>query len=161
MAGQTVDGGAFNCDTDERGGRRCPPTRERRWPTSIATQGALLVDAFLAANLVGGTPCARPEDFEINPRDPREVIMAMTDGAPGSDGYPDSRIFVVAKYSTDVDDTQQSGSLHKIIEDDPWGTGLTFRWERFAQAGEAGARMARASPPWTTSPSTPRTTCGG
>jgi len=34
----------------------------------------------------------------------------MTDGAPGSDGYPDSRIFVVAKYSTAATGTQHSGS---------------------------------------------------
>ena len=89
--------------------------------------------------LVGGTPCARPEDFEVNPHKPREVIMAMTDGAPGSDGYPDSRIFVVAKYGTGVTATQQSGSLHKVVEDSWDGTGTTFHWTRFVQGGEAGA----------------------
>lgn len=138
VASQSVDGGAFNCDlTNEATALR--DYQGKTLADFYPTQGALLVDAFLAGNLAGGTPCARPEDIEINPRKPREVIIAMTDGAPGSDGYPDSRVFMVAKYSTDVDATQQSGSLHKIIEDVPDGTGLTFRWERFVQAGEAGA----------------------
>jgi secreted PhoX family phosphatase len=103
------------------------------------TQGAVLVDAFLAANLIGATPTARPEDIEINPRNPREVFIAYTDGAPGSDGYPDSRIFVVSKYSSDVNAGQPSGELFKISEDSADSTGTTFRWERFAKGGEAGA----------------------
>ncbi|MCV3214913.1 PhoX family phosphatase [Plectonema radiosum NIES-515] len=103
------------------------------------SQGAMLVDAFLAANLIGATPTARPEDIEINPRNPREVFIAYTDGAPGSDGYPDSRIFVVSKYSSDVNAGQPSGELFKITEDSADSTGTTFRWERFAKGGEAGA----------------------
>ncbi|HEY9799697.1 MAG TPA: PhoX family phosphatase [Leptolyngbyaceae cyanobacterium] len=103
------------------------------------SQGAVLVDAFLAANLVGGTPTARPEDLEINPRNPKEIFISYTDGAPGSDGYPDSRIFIVSKYSPDINAAQPSGSLFKIIEDSNDGTGTTFRWQRFAKGGEAGA----------------------
>lgn len=86
--------------------------------------------------------------------------MAMTDGAPGGDGYPDSRIFVVAKLSADVDETQQSGSLHKIIEDTEDGDGLTFHWERLVQAGEAGAVLGTGSRTSTTWPSTRTATCG-
>ena len=83
--------------------------------------------------------CARPEDFEINPRHPREVLLAMTDGAPGSDGYPDSRIFQVSKTTSAVNGTQQSGGLYKIIEDRPADASLSFHWERLEQGGEAGA----------------------
>ncbi|WP_017315662.1 PhoX family protein [Mastigocladopsis repens] len=104
-----------------------------------SSQGAVLVDAFLAANLAGGTPTARPEDLEINPRNSNEVFIAYTDGAPSGDGYPDSRIFIVSKYSSDINAAQPSGSLFKIIEDGSDGTGTTFRWERFAKGGEAGA----------------------
>jgi len=67
------------------------------------------------------------------------VFIAYTDGAPGSDGYPDSRIFVVSKYSADINAPQPSGELFKIIEDSADGTGTTFRWQRFAKGGEAGA----------------------
>ena len=103
------------------------------------SQGAVLCDAFLAANLVGGTPCARPEDYEVNPRHHREVLLAMTDGAPGSDGYPDSRIFQVSKTTSAVNGTQQSGGLYKIIEDRPADVRLSFHWERLEQGGEVGA----------------------
>lgn len=138
VAGETIDGGSFNL-TRTNEASKLPPYQGKSLADFYISQGALLCDAFLAANLAGGTPCARPEDFEINPRSPREVIMSMTDGAPGSDGYPDSRIFVVTKYSSAVDETQQPGALYKLIEDSEDGTGLTFRWERFVQGGEAGA----------------------
>jgi uncharacterized protein len=138
VAGQTVDGGGFTVTTLNET-TVLPDYRGKTLGDFYPTQGAVLVDAFLAANLAGGTPCARPEDFELNPHRPREIVMSMTDGAPGSDGYPDSRIFVVAKYAAAVNATQQSGSLHKIVEDSWDGTGTTFRWTRLVQAGEAGA----------------------
>jgi secreted PhoX family phosphatase len=102
------------------------------------SQGALLCDAFLAANLIGGTPCARPEDIEIHPVT-KQVFITMTDGVAGSDGYPDSRLFVLGKYSAAVNGTQPHGGLYKIIEDSPDGTGTTFTWHRFLQGDEAGA----------------------
>jgi secreted PhoX family phosphatase len=61
--------------------------------------------AFLAANLIGGTPCARPEDIEIHPVT-KQVFITMTDGVAGSDGYPDSRLFALGKYSAAVNGTQ-------------------------------------------------------
>ncbi len=116
-----------------------PDYRGKKLSDFYTSQGAVLVDAFLAANLVGGTPTARPEDIEVNPRNPREVFIAYTDGAPGSDGYPDSRIFVVSKYSAAINAGQPSGELFKIIEDSSDSTGTTFHWERFVKGGEAGA----------------------
>ena len=155
VAGQTTDGGPLTVTIE---GISAPialseaavitsyKTRGGTKPEGIVTladyyssQGAVLCDAFLAANLVGGTPCARPEDFEVNPRRRREVLLAMTDGAPGSDGYPDSRIFQVSKTTSAVNGTQQSGGLYKIIEDAPADASLSFHWERLEQGGEAGA----------------------
>jgi uncharacterized protein len=63
----------------------------------------------------------------------------MTDGAPGSDGYPDSRIFQVSKTTSAVNGTQQSGGLYKIIEDRGADNSLSFHWERLEQGGEVGA----------------------
>jgi uncharacterized protein len=103
------------------------------------SQGALLCDCAVAANLVGGTPCGRPEDFEIHPRT-KEVFMAMTDSVAGSDGYADARIFQVSKYTADVNADQPSGGLYKVIESSRDGAGRTFRWQRFVQGGEAGTR---------------------
>ncbi|MEA5604789.1 PhoX family phosphatase [Nostoc sp. UHCC 0252] len=116
-----------------------PAYKGKKLSDFYTSQGAVLVDAFLAANLIGGTPTARPEDIEINPRNSNEVFIAYTDGAPSGDGYPDSRIFVVSKYSAKVNAAQPSGSLFKIIEDSADGTGTSFRWQRFAKGGEAGA----------------------
>jgi len=138
VAGQTKDGGKYNVTTENEA-TALKDYQGKKLSDFYTSQGAVLVDAFLAANLIGGTPTARPEDLEINPRNPREVFIAYTDGAPGSDGYPDSRIFVVSKYSTAVNAGQPSGELIKIIEDSRDNTGKTFRWERLAKGGEAGA----------------------
>ncbi|KAF3885945.1 MULTISPECIES: PhoX family protein [Nostocales] len=116
-----------------------PAYQGKKLSDFYTSQGAVLVDAFLAANLIGATPTARPEDLEINPRNPREVFIAYTDGAPSGDGYPDSRIFIVSKYSADITAAQPSGELFKIIEDSADSTGTTFHWERFAKGGEASA----------------------
>ena len=138
IAGQTEDGGQLSVTTSNEA-EVLPGYRNKKLSDFYTSQGAVLVDAFLAANLIGATPTARPEDLEINPRNQSEVFISYTDGAPGSDGYPDSRIFVVSKYSTAINAGQPSGELFKIIEDSADGTGNTFRWQRFAKGGEAGA----------------------
>lgn len=139
IAGQTVDGGPLNVITTNEA-TALPDYQGKKLSDFYTSQGAALVDAFLAANLIGATPTARPEDLEINPQT-KEVFISYTDGAPGSDGYPDSRIFVVSKYSNAVNATQPSGSLFKIIEDSSDGTGNSFRWSQFAKGGEAGAEI--------------------
>ena len=145
VAGQTADGGPFDV-TVANEASALASYRTKGGTVQQATlgdyygsPGAILVDAFLAGNLAGGTPTARPEDLEVNPHNRREVFISYTDGAPGGDGYPDSRVFVVGKYTPEVDDTQQFGGLYKIREDSHNGAGSTFRWERFQQGGEAGA----------------------
>ena len=102
------------------------------------SQGAILVDAFLAANLVGATPTARPEDLEVHPGD-GSVFIAYTDNGPGGDGYPDSRVFVVSKYSADVNAAQPFGGIYRIIETNSDVTSTTFTWSAFEQSGENGA----------------------
>jgi hypothetical protein len=138
VAGQTTNGGSFNVETTNQA-TALPAYQNLTLANFYTSQGAVLVDAFLAANLAGATPTARPEDLEINPRNPREVFIAYTDGAPGGDGYPDSRIFVVSKYSRAVNAAQPSGELFKITEDSADSTGTTFKWQRLAKGGEAGA----------------------
>lgn len=137
VAAQTANGGALNLDLKNEA-TALPDYRNKTLANFYTSQGAILCDAFLAANLVGGTPSARPEDLEVHPVS-KAVFIAYTDGAPGSDGYPDSRIFQVAKLSTAPNATQQSGGIYKIVEDTADATGTTFRWSRFAQGGEAGS----------------------
>jgi uncharacterized protein len=136
IAGQTTNGGAFGL-TRTNEAANLGGYQGKRLSDFYTSQGAVLCDAFLAANLIGATPTARPEDIEVHPRT-KDVYIAYTDGAPGGDGYPDSRVFVVAKYGTGANVTQQSGGIYKISEDSGDGTGTTFKWARFVQGGEAG-----------------------
>ncbi|MBE9193462.1 PhoX family phosphatase [Gloeocapsopsis crepidinum LEGE 06123] len=136
--GQEVDGGSVDV-TIANEDTVLPLYKGKKLSDFYTSQGAVLVDAFPAANVVGGTPTARPEDIEVNPRNPREIFIAYTDGAAGSDGYPDSRIFIVSKYSEAITAAQPSGALFKIIEDSEDSTGTTFRWERFVKGGEAAS----------------------
>jgi uncharacterized protein len=138
IAGQTSDGGSFNLETTNQA-TALPGYLGKTLANFYTSQGAVLCDAFLAANLIGGTPTARPEDIEVHPTT-KEVFIAYTDGAPGGDGYPDSRMFVVSKYSRAVNAAQPSGELFKIIEASPDGLGTTFFWQRLAKGGEAGAQ---------------------
>jgi secreted PhoX family phosphatase len=142
VAGQTIDGGLFGCTTANEG------DAFQTYPkgylnTTLAsfypTLGALLCDAFAAGNLVGGTPCARPEDCEVHPRT-KAVYFALTDAAAGGDGYADSRIFTVAKYTADINAAQQSGDILKVVEKSSDGSGTTFTWSRFSKAGEVGTK---------------------
>lgn len=137
IAGASEDGGSFIVDlTNEQ--TALPAYQNRTLADFYTSQGAVLVDAFLASNLVGGTPTARPEDLEIHPGD-GSVFIAYTDNAPGGDGYPDSRIFIVSKYSPDINAAQQFGGLYRIIESGGDATSTTFSWSRFEQSGEDGA----------------------
>jgi secreted PhoX family phosphatase len=138
IAEQTTDGGIFRL-TRTNEAADIGAYQGKTLATFYTSTGAILVDAFLAANLVGATPTARPEDLEVNPRNPREVFIAYTDGAPGGDGYPDSRIFQVAKYNADVNAMQQSGGLYKITETSNDSSGTSFTWQKLHQGGEAGA----------------------
>jgi len=91
----------------------------------------VLVDALAAANLAGGTPPLVPE--EVHPQ--TKEVFYLPDGAPGSDGYPDSRIFVVSKYSSAVSAAQPSGELFQIEDASSDGTGNTFRWSDLLRWG--------------------------
>ncbi len=140
VAGQTIDGGFFGCTTvNEADAFKSHPAGylDTTLASFYTSQGALLCDAFAAANLVGGTPCARPEDCEVHPRT-KAVYLAHTDAAAGSDGYADSRIFTVAKYTAAINATQQSGDIVKLVEKSSDGSGTTFTWTRFSKAGEVG-----------------------
>ncbi|ERT07483.1 hypothetical protein M595_2565 [Lyngbya aestuarii BL J] len=137
IAGETEDGGSLIVDLTNEA-TALPDYRSKTLADFYTSQGAVLVDAFLAANLVGGTPTARPEDVDINPMT-GEVFVAYTDGEPGGDGYPDSRIFIVSKYLSDITAPQTSGGLYKIVEDGNDPASRTFTWQNVAKGGEGGA----------------------
>ena len=55
-------------------------------------QGAILIDAHLAANAVGATATARPEDTEIDPRS-GDLLICFTAAGGDGDGRADPAIF--------------------------------------------------------------------
>ena len=57
-----------------------------------ALQGAILVDAHLAASAIGATPTARPEDTKIDPIS-GDLLIAFTSGSPGRTGGADPAVF--------------------------------------------------------------------
>lgn len=130
-----LDGGTTQFSTDAS-----VDTFAATWPTlgslyvgATAEEqlGAILIDAFAAANAVGGTPSARPEDVEVHPID-KSVYIAFTDNTSGGDGGPDKRIFVDSAGTN----SRQYGRLLRIAEsgNDPAAT--TFSWGSFVDSGE-------------------------
>ncbi len=138
VAGEREDGHLLEV-TVENEAAVLPDYRGKTVADFYESYGAALCDAFAVGNLVGGTPTARPEELAIHPTT-GEVYIAFTRGTPGSEGYPDSRIFQTGKFDANVAGRQPFGGLYKIAEDDPTGTGETFVWQRVLQSGEAGAK---------------------
>jgi len=54
--------------------------------------GAILIDAHLAANAIGATPTARPEDTDLDPRS-GDLLISFTAGGSSEDGAADPAIF--------------------------------------------------------------------
>lgn len=93
-------------------------------------QGAILIDAHFAANAVGGTCTARPEDLAINPRD-KALFIAFTAGVAGGEGGSDKRIFAdkenkIYKY----------GCIMRLTENNNQPSALSFTWDIMAVGGE-------------------------
>lgn len=97
------------------------------------SQGAILIDAFLAANAIGGTPTARPEDLEVHPGD-GSVFIAFTSGAKSPEGGPDTRIFTTASRTDNKIDSPPHGAIYRLAE--VGGEDREFTWSAFATSGE-------------------------
>jgi uncharacterized protein len=93
-------------------------------------QGAILIDAHYAANAVGATCTARPEDTEIAPDG--SLFIAFTSGSISkSDGSPDLRIFKGRDGKA-----HEHGWVMRLAEDDNAPQAMKFRWRIFATGGE-------------------------
>jgi uncharacterized protein len=93
-------------------------------------QGAILIDAHLAANAVGATCAARPEDTKIAADG--SLYVTFTSGTPSSsDGGPDLRIFK----GKDGKAYEYGWILH-LTEDGNDPGAMKFQWKMFATGGE-------------------------
>ncbi|MCU0541554.1 MAG: DUF839 domain-containing protein [Oscillatoriaceae cyanobacterium Prado104] len=98
--------------------------------TDTEKQGAILIDAHYAANAVGATCTARPEDTDIAP-DGSLYITFTSGSASGSDGGPDLRIF-----SGKDGQAYEYGWIMHLMEDGNEPAAMSFKWKMFATGGE-------------------------
>lgn len=94
-------------------------------------QGAILIDAHLAANAAGATCTARPEDTKIGP-DGSLFITFTSGGISKEDGSPDARIFK----GPDGNTAYEYGWIMRLTEDQNHPAATTFRWQMIATGGE-------------------------
>ncbi len=92
-------------------------------------QGAILIDAHLAANAVGATAAARPEDTDMDPVN-GDLLIAFTAAGRDGDGSSDPAIF-----------RGPAGEPHwphgwvMRLSDGAAGRGARFRWRMVAVGG--------------------------
>jgi hypothetical protein len=94
------------------------------------------------------------------PRRPGGDRHRRQDPAAPAATAPDSRVVVVAKYTPEVDDTQQFGGLYKIGRTATTPPEPPSAGRGSSRAASRAPRTATASPTWTTSPSTRTATSG-
>lgn len=94
-------------------------------------QGAILIDAHLAASAAGATCTARPEDTDIAPDG--SLYIAFTSGFPDDKtGGPDQRIFTVIEGET----AHEYGWIMHLVEKGNQPNAMTFKWQMLATGGE-------------------------
>lgn len=109
--------------------------------TAEEIQGAILIDAHFAGNVIGGTCTARPEDVALHPVD-QSLVIAFTSGAAGNDGSPDKRVF-----SDKQGNIYEYGCLIRLRENDNDPSALSFTWDAIAVGGEpASGGLGFANP---------------
>jgi hypothetical protein len=93
-------------------------------------QGAILIDAHLAASAVGATCGARPEDTEMAVDG--SLYITYTSGSPDDkDGGPDLRIFKGKDGKA-----YEYGWIMHLVEDKSDPAAMTFTWKMFSTGGE-------------------------
>ncbi|NJP09610.1 MAG: DUF839 domain-containing protein [Leptolyngbyaceae cyanobacterium RU_5_1] len=131
---QRPEGGIFKADDDEQieGFKQKYKTLGDLYTgSSQEKQGAILIDAHLAANAAGATCTARPEDTEIGP-DGSLFITFTSGGISKEDGSPDIRIFKGPDGST----AYEYGWIMRLTEDSNEPAAKSFQWKMLATGGE-------------------------
>ena len=95
------------------------PRRARTLADCYESLGAIVTDAYPAANAVGATPAGRPEDLEVHPGD-GSVYIAFTSAAAAAGMW--ENIY---------------GQIWRLEEDEGDVRSRRFRWTRFAAGGPA------------------------
>ncbi len=139
------EGGIFKADSDDQvvAFRQQFKQLGELYTGSMAEkQGAILIDAHYAANAIGATCAARPEDTVIAPDG--SLFIAFTSGSVHREnGSPDIRIFKGPEGETGY----EYGWVMHLTETDNAPDAMTFKWEMTATGGEpAEGGMGFANP---------------
>ncbi len=127
-------GQPFRSDADVEAFRKRFPTLADLYPgRGEQQQGAILIDAHLAANAVGATPTARPEDTDLDPLT-GDLLIAFTSGSPDSEGGADPAVF----QGPGGEASWPHGFVMRLSEAGPAAEGR-FRWRMVATGGEPWA----------------------
>jgi uncharacterized protein len=102
---------------DPRDAKPPLPAGAQRLGDVYASLGAALMDAYRAANTVGGSPSGRPEDVEVHPGD-GSVFIAFTASAERPGLW-----------------ANRHGEVWRLEEEGADPRALAFRWSRFAVGG--------------------------
>jgi secreted PhoX family phosphatase len=105
------------------------PAGATRLGQVYASPGAVLVDAFRAANAAGATPTGRPEDLEVDPVS-GAVYVAFTGHVSEVDPIFATRL----------------GELWRIDEEGDDAEATAFRWRRFVSSGGVPGQGGFAQP---------------
>lgn len=119
----------------------------------LRQQGAILIDAHLAANAAGATACPRPEDTDIDPTN-GDLLIAFTAAGRDEGGCSDPAIFRGPKGEA----LWPHGWVMRL-SDGGTGRAAGFRW-RMVASGACPGRVGSASAIPTTWPSTQPATSG-
>lgn len=95
----------------------------------LRQQGAILIDAHLAANAAGATACPRPEDTDIDPIN-GDLLIAFTTGGRDAGGSSDPEIF----RGPGGEALWPHGWVMRL-SDGGAGRGARFRWQMVALGG--------------------------
>ena len=92
-------------------------------------QGAILIDAHLAANAAGATACARPEDTDIDPVN-GDLVIAFTAAGCDDDGCSDPAIFAGPR-----GEPRWAHGWVMRLKDGDSDRGARFSWQMVAHGG--------------------------
>ncbi|MEX0271716.1 PhoX family phosphatase [Leptolyngbyaceae cyanobacterium UHCC 1019] len=131
---QRPEGGIFKVDNDaqtEAFQKKYKNLGDLYVGSDAEKQGAILIDAHFAANAIGATCTARPEDTKIA-SDGSLFIAFTSGGISKDDGSPDIRIFKGPDGST----AYEFGWIMRLVETGNEPDANTFTWAMAATGGE-------------------------